>query len=114
MSPIWAIGDSVERLGMKNITADTPPNLPRPNFLESLYAEERAESLGVSDTIVDTTRDSPFPTFLESVYEEERAIELMLRAHESGDQGRVSELNDYILTLRRQSASPWGNGTSQG
>ncbi len=58
------------------------------------------------DITDETPSTLPFPTFLESIYEEERAIELMLRAHVSGDQSRVSELNDYILTLRKQFGAP--------
>ena len=58
-------------------------------------------------TMKTSTEHKLFHTDIESlmdvVYEEERAIELMLRAHASGDQSRVSELNDYILILRSQS-----------
>ena len=95
---------------MNNKTTDKASNLLRPTFLESLHAEEKAERLCKNDPshstgpiIKNDPWSSSFPFFLDSVYEEERTIELMLRAHESGDQGRVSELNDYILTLRKQS-----------
>jgi hypothetical protein len=94
---------------MNNTTADTPPNLPSPTFLETLLEEERKEQVAVNGAVVEPPFNSPFPGFLDSVYEEERAIELMLRAHVSGDQARVNQLNDYILSLRSQSLSHWNS-----